>query len=122
LRRILLVDDETLLLEVLADILAEEGYEVRTATDGREALHALARDVPDLLVTDIMMPELSGWALLEQVRRQHPTLPVLLCSAVDPRLTGRTEHIAAHTGFLAKPFGLEAFLGCVSQLLECSAS
>ena len=75
MRRILIVDDEPLIREVLAEVLADEGYAVHSAADGQEALEAIAADLPDLVITDVMMPRLSGWDLLDRVRQQHPLLP-----------------------------------------------
>ena len=115
--RILIVDDEPAVLEVLASLLTDEGFTVRTAPDGRVALEMLADDLPDLLITDVMMPRLDGWTLLAAVREHTPTLPVIVISAVDRR---EARHwallITDHTVFLQKPFDVETLLATVEQL------
>jgi CheY-like chemotaxis protein len=116
-RRILIVDDEPALREILAAVLADEGYAVQTAADGRSALDLITTAPPDLVITDISMPRLDGWGLLAQIRQDDPTLPVLLISAICPTLTGRPAPAYDHTVFLAKPFDLEALLDLVTRLI-----
>jgi CheY-like chemotaxis protein len=116
-RRILIVDDEPALREILAAVLADEGYAVQTAADGRSALDLFAATPPDLVITDISMPRLDGWGLLAQIRQDDPTLPVLLISAIRPTRTGRPASAPDHTAFLAKPFDLEALLDLVTHLI-----
>jgi CheY-like chemotaxis protein len=118
-RRILIVDDEPALREILAAVLADEGYAVQTAADGRSALDLITTAPPDLVITDISMPRLDGWGLLVQIRQDDPTLPVLLISAIRPTFTG-TGHpapAADHTAFLAKPFDLAELLDLVTRLI-----
>jgi CheY-like chemotaxis protein len=114
-RRILIVDDEVFIREVLAEVLADEGYVVQTATDGRQALEAIAASRPDLVITDVMMPHLSGWQLLQEVRAQHPALPVILISAA-PESGAHREWLTDHTAFLAKPFALDDLFGLIMRL------
>jgi two-component system response regulator MprA len=121
-RRILVVDDEPLIREVLAEVFMDEGYAVDTAADSHEALAAIAAAPPDLLITDIMMPGLSGWDLLGRVRLQHPLLPILLISAGHRAVAGRSQYLADHTAFLAKPFAVDELLALVARLLGSPAS
>jgi CheY-like chemotaxis protein len=116
-RRILIVDDEPALREILAAVLADEGYAVQTAPDGRSALDLIAAAPPDLVITDISMPRLDGWGLLTQIRQDDPTLPVLLISAIRPTLTGCLAPATDQTAFLAKPFDLEDLLDFVTRLI-----
>jgi CheY-like chemotaxis protein len=116
-RQILVVDDEPNVREVVNDILGDAGYTVETASDGRAALELIARTPPDLVVTDVMMPRLDGWALLARVRERFPDLPVIVMSAVDPRDASRRPGVTAdHTVFLCKPFDLETVLAIVARL------
>jgi CheY-like chemotaxis protein len=121
MRRILIVDDEPLIREVLAEVLADEGYAVHSAADGQEAVEAVSVETPDLVITDVLMPRLSGWELLDRVRQHHPLLPVIVISAVGQR-AARPERLSDHTVFLAKPFALDDLLALVSRLTGNVAS
>ena len=77
---ILFVDDDPCMREVMAMILAEEGYEVTTAADGFDALAQLRSIVPDLLISDLQMPRMSGDEFLSVVRRRFPAIPVIAIS------------------------------------------
>lgn len=78
--RLLVVDDETSIREVTSAMLAEQGYEVMTAEDGQQALELLPQFRPDLVITDLRMPRLSGFELLEIMRERFPRLPVIAVS------------------------------------------
>ena len=115
--RILVVDDEPTVLDVLVTLLSDVGHAVQQAPDGWVALDMIADEVPDLLITDVMMPRLDGWALLASVRERTPTLPVIVISAVDrPEAREREFFMTDHTVFLRKPFGVEALLTLVDRL------
>ena len=115
--RILVVDDEPSLVDVLAALLTDEGHTVQTANDGRLALEVMADELPDLLITDVMMPRLDGWSLLASVRERSPALPVIVISAVDRRQAReRKIFMTDHTVFLRKPFDIDALLTLVERL------
>ena len=117
MRRILIVDDERSILDVLAILLTGEGYAAQTAPDGHIALELIAATRPDLLITDVMMPRLDGWTLLAAVREHTPTLPVIVMSAVDPK-AGRGDVLSVdHTIFLRKPFDIDTLLTSVDRLI-----
>ncbi|MGE5734164.1 MAG: response regulator [Acidobacteriota bacterium] len=78
--RILIADDDEKLLITLSALLSREGYEVRTARDGFEALSIMRDSVPDLLISDLAMPLMSGFELLSVVRRRFPSLTVIVFS------------------------------------------
>ncbi len=115
--RILVVDDEPSLVDVLAALLTDEGHTVQTANDGRLALEVMADELPDLLITDVMMPRLDGWSLLAAVRERSPALPVIVISAVDRRQARHWEFFRTdHTIFLRKPFDIDTLLTLVERL------
>ena len=121
--RILIVDDEPSVLDVLAALLADEGYTVQTAADGRVASALIAAEPPVLLITDVMMPRLNGWALLASVREQTPTLPVIVMSAVDRKTAMHHDVFTTdHTVFLRKPFDVETLLTTVERLIGAPPS
>ncbi len=80
--RILLVDDDPGLLEALADLLRNDGFLVTTARNGDEALRRLDAGWPDLLIIDLLMPKVDGWALAREVKARAD-LPIIVLSAID---------------------------------------
>ena len=79
--RVLIVDDNPLDLRVAAKLVESEGMETAFARNGREAIDQLSNDRPDLLLTDLDMPQVNGLELVREVRRSHPSLPVVLMTA-----------------------------------------
>jgi CheY-like chemotaxis protein len=78
--RLLIVDDEPSIRSSLANVLTEIGYGVRSAEDGLSALDELRKEVPDLLLTDLNMPGMSGFELLSEVRRHFPAIQTIAMS------------------------------------------
>lgn len=78
--RLLLVDDEPAIREVTSALLAWEGYDVSTAEDGVEAMGQLVEPLPDLVISDLRMPRMSGFELLTLVRERFPHVPVIAMS------------------------------------------
>lgn len=119
--RLLVVDDEPALRDALESSLAFEGYEVTTATDGYEALDAVERDRPDLVLLDIMMPRMDGLTAVRRMRSRGDTAPVLMLTARDAvgdRVTGLD---VGADDYLAKPFELDELLARVRALLRRNA-
>jgi two-component system, response regulator, stage 0 sporulation protein F len=81
MKRILVADDEMSIRLLYSEELREEGYEVFTASNGREALEVVQKEPLDLIILDIKMPEMNGIEVLRRIKEQHPNLPVLLSSA-----------------------------------------
>jgi DNA-binding response OmpR family regulator len=108
--RVLIVDDDPAVLELVADLLAGEGFAVSRAGDGVEALAAAERERPDLVVSDVWMPRLDGLGLAERLRGLG--VPVVLMSAVLERPP------AGGLPFVAKPFDLDALLAAVRWALD----
>ncbi|WP_373047735.1 response regulator transcription factor [Vulgatibacter sp.] len=112
-RRILVVEDDGSITEVLGDLLRSEGYRVETAEDGQAGLSAILRQPPDLLLLDVMMPRMSGPELLVQLRALGlDRFPVVLMSAAPP-----PDHVAlGAAAFVAKPFDLDEVVALVERL------
>src|SRR3972149_5953170 len=103
--KILVVDDTPRNVKLLADLLTVKGYNVVTAASGREGLASVDRDQPDLVLLDVVMPEMSGYEVCRAIRAQPATamLPVIMVTALDPgeeRVKGIEAGAAA---FLTKP-------------------
>ncbi len=120
LHRILLVEDDHALRDTLADILADEGFEVACASNGREALDKLGKGLlPDLIVLDLVMPVMDGWAFRD-AQRQRPDLagiPMVVLSASFPPDSPRIRALGAEA-VLAKPVGMDRLLHAVRGLAD----
>lgn len=110
---VLVVDDEIAIVDLVADMLEEEGHDVARAHDGRSALALLRSGLrPHVVVTDVMMPNIDGLVLYETIRSElGADIGVLLMSA------GRQIEVDdAHAAFLPKPFGISDLLSSVERL------
>jgi class 3 adenylate cyclase len=118
--RILVVDDQRANVEMLAGVLSARGYEVLTAGDGESALEQVRQGNPDLVVSDILMPQMDGYELCRRLRREPATtlLPVILLTSLDP-LQERVNGIdAGADDFLSKPVNWDELFARVRSLLR----
>ncbi len=113
--KILVVDDEAAIRNLLDDLLGDEGYVVYTASNGRAALEMVQQERPDLILMDVMMPELDGLETLKALRavEDSAVVPVILMSAA----AYLTPDSADGMTFISKPFNLDHVLGVVSHML-----
>jgi DNA-binding NarL/FixJ family response regulator len=119
-KRLLLIDDDPNLILLVKDYLEFRGFEVDTAENGREALEKLSQDLPDMIICDIMMPEMDGYALVEQVRQDTRTswIPILFLSAKgqsNDRIKGL--NMGADV-YMVKPFEPEELVAQVESSLK----
>jgi class 3 adenylate cyclase len=118
--KILVVDDTPKNVKLLADLLAVKGYGVVTAGSGKEALAKLEAERPDLVLLDVVMPEMSGYEVCEKIR-DNPAmrlLPVIMVTALDPAEERVKGLDAGADDFLAKPINRQELLARVSSLLR----
>lgn len=116
---VLAVDDSLTMRELLRAALSDAGYAVTLASDGREALARLAEAAPDLILTDLNMPRLDGFGLIEAVRagQQAAHVPILvLTTETGQDLKDRARRIGA-TGWLGKPFDDAALVATIRRVL-----
>lgn len=116
--RILIVEDETLMREVLRDCLCGKGYRVLEAVDGEQGLKVAISQKPDLILLDIMMPKVDGFSLCQALRRSNNWVPILLLTAkseVQDRIRGLD---GGADDYLTKPFNREELLARVGALLR----
>lgn len=118
--KILVVDDETVLLETIAYNLEQAGYQVTTAADGATALEAARREKPDLIILDLMLPVIDGLEVCRQLRREGDMAQTLILM-----LTAKSEEIDKVVGlevgaddYVTKPFGRHELLARVRALLR----
>jgi CheY-like chemotaxis protein len=117
MREILIVDDHDDLRETMANLLSANGFRVRTASNGQEALAQLRASAPDLLITDVMMPNMDGWELREAMTDQVELskLPVIVISALEPH--GALLEALRPAVAMRKPFALDRLLRHVRALV-----
>lgn len=118
---ILLVEDEENLQEALKLNLELEDYEVTSVYDGAEALKAVQQEHFDLMILDVMLPELDGISVCENIRLQNNDIPILMLSAKNSSADRVLGLKKGADDYLTKPFNLEELLLRVSKLLEKSS-
>jgi CheY-like chemotaxis protein len=120
-KAILVVDDEPAILDMIAELLGYEGYEVVTTSQGSAALARAKANPPALILLDLMMPGMSGWQVIDALKAspQTRTIPVVVLSARrDLPATAKELGIES---FLAKPFDIDELIGIVRQYADSSA-
>ncbi|KUI35677.1 two-component system response regulator [Mycobacterium sp. IS-1496] len=116
--RVLVVDDEPVLAELVSMALRYEGWDIATAGDGATAIALARENAPDVVVLDVMLPDMSGLDVLARLREQIPGLPLLLLTAkdsVEDRIAGLT---AGGDDYVTKPFSLEEVVLRLRALLR----
>ena len=118
--RILVVDDEDFIINLLTSGLTEYGFDVTTARSGFEALQKVDQEKPSLIISDIMMPKLSGLDLLKALKNNPKTraIPFILVSAVDKTDTIVEGLDLGADDYITKPFKMNEIVGKVRHLLK----
>ena len=122
-KRILLVDDEPLTLQMLTDILRASGFETLTAHDGAEGLARARAERPDLLILDVMMPKLDGFKVARLLKsdRNYRHIPIIVLTARAGAADSELSRQAGADCHLMKPIDPEALLTHVKRLLETAS-
>jgi DNA-binding response OmpR family regulator len=118
MQRILIIEDEAPMRTALADLLAAEGYRALAAADGARGLERALAEKPDLILLDVMMPKLDGFAVCAELRRLANAVPVLMLTAkgqIEDRVNGLD---AGADDYLIKPFSTDELLARVRALLR----
>jgi two-component system OmpR family response regulator len=120
-QRLLVVDDEPNIVELLSTSLRFAGFEVATAMNGHEALETARTFHPDLLVLDVMMPDISGFGVVKRLRASGSTVPVVFLTARD----GTEDRISGLTlggdDYVTKPFSLDEVVARIRAVLRRTA-
>ena len=122
MKKILIVDDDLTLRRVLRNSLEQRGYQVISVDSGKEALIKFAEDIPDIIVSDVSMPEMDGFEFCRQLRSQPSgkLIPFIFLSAkneLEDRIQG---HIIGADSYLTKPFEMKELLANIEALIERS--
>lgn len=118
-KKILVVDDELDVLEVVRARLVANSYEVITAQDGVEALRICSSQIPDLIILDIMMPRMDGFTTLKEIRKNPAIkdIPVILLSVKEKNKMEDLFHFQDISAYIEKPFDPAVFLKKIRQAL-----
>ena len=117
-KQVLLAEDEPNIVESLTFLLEREGFEVRVEMDGRNALNAALNERPQLLILDVMLPEMDGYEILRQLRadQRGRDLPVLMLTAKGQREDRETALECGADLFITKPFANSDLINAVKEL------
>jgi DNA-binding response OmpR family regulator len=105
--KILIVDDEEMSIKLIEMQLLKDNHQILTSTDGREAVHIIKNELPDLVISDIMMPFMSGLELLEIIKAENKKIPVILVSALDDVEVVQTAIGMGADDFIIKPVKMD---------------
>ena len=116
--RILIVDDDAEIAESIRVALESRGYSVRVARDGNQGLAMAERELPDLMILDMMMPKRSGFLVLEMLRRSLPDpLPVIMITANEGNRHKEYAEMLSVSDYIRKPFAMDKLLDSVTAAL-----
>ena len=121
--KILVVDDDILVLEALEELLKSAGYEVRVATRGQEALEILERERFDLLILDVVMPKMTGFDVCCEVRKRDDTMSTVKIIMLTAKTDARSDEIREECGcdlYLTKPIDPDKLMELIRNTLEDS--
>jgi PAS domain S-box-containing protein len=116
--RVLVIDDEPEIAELLQDILTSEGHTVKTAMNGSDGVKLAALSEYDMVITDLGMPDLSGWEVARRIREAVPTLPVVLVTGWAASIDDDEVRRAGIAEVVQKPFDIEAVLEVTARVLS----
>ena len=117
-RRVLVVDDDPTILESVADALAEDGITVTVAEGGVRALAVLQSAVPDVVLSDVRMPDIDGLTLLREIKAKHPDSDVVMMTAFDDMATVVSSMRAGAVEFLVKPLDLTQLRTAIRRVFD----
>jgi two-component system response regulator VicR len=121
LRRVVVIEDDPAMIQLIALILENHGFEVISATGGPEGLEAIAREKPDLVLLDLMMPGMSGWDVYQQMKADEymETVPVIVVTAKARNIDKTLGlYIAKVQDYITKPFGPAELLNSIARVLD----
>ena len=123
-KKILLVDDEPDLVQLVSLRLQAAGYEVATAYDGQEALDQVKKEIPDLIILDLMLPKMDGYKVCRLLKfdERYKKIPVLIFTARAQEEDIRLAMECGADSYLTKPFDAQVLLSKIQELLSARAA
>ncbi|NOT03218.1 MAG: response regulator [Anaerolineales bacterium] len=124
-KRILCIEDEPEMIDLIRLILGRRGYEVHGATGGVEGARLVRELLPDLVLLDLMMPDMDGWEVYQQMKADQTTrnIPVIVVTAKAQNIDKVLGlHIAKVDDYIAKPFGPQELMDSVERILGQKAT
>ena len=115
---ILIVDDEPALLELTSEILSEHGYNIHCAANAKQALDILEHETIDLMVSDVIMPDMDGYQLVTRVQEKYPAVKIQLASGFSDNRNLQSLDESLHRNMLHKPYGSNQLLQKLRELLD----
>ena len=119
--KILFVEDETDLSLIVSDVLKDQGYEVKLATDGIECLDILKTGIPDLIIADVMMPRMDGFTMVKEIRKISTLIPIIFLTAKSSIDDLEEGFASGANDYLRKPFELRELIIRIKALLSRNA-
>jgi DNA-binding response OmpR family regulator len=120
--KVLIVDDEEMAIKMVELQMRADGYEVYTSNDGREAVELIKEHEPDLVISDIMMPFMSGLELLELIKAEKKKIPVILISALDDVEVIQTAIGMGADDFVIKPVNMDELSLRIQRVMANSSN
>ena len=116
--KILIAEDDKELRKLFAHVLSKHGYTVREVSDGKEALEAIDGELFDLMISDVMMPEVDGYTLVRSLREAGSTIPILMITAKDAFEDMRQGFLSGTDDYMVKPINVNEMVMRVQALLR----
>lgn len=118
-QKILVIDDEPIIIKALSRAFEKENFQVLTAQDGQKGLQSIIHHHPDLILLDIMMPNLTGLEVLEKVKKRGITIPIILMTAYGDANTEKRAKELNVAAYITKPFNnIDDIISLVKQTLS----
>jgi len=119
MRKIMLVDDEEQLVSIMASVLQDEGFSVKKMLSAEEALVEYVSYSPDLVISDVKMDSMDGFAMFERVKalQREKSVPFIFLTGLDDRLGQQRANSLGATAYVSKPFDVDELVGMVKKLV-----
>jgi two-component system response regulator VicR len=120
-KRILCIEDEPEMIDLIRLILSRRGFEVRGASGGKQGLEIIRKELPDLVLLDLMMPDMDGWEVYQQMKADERTkhIPVIVVTAKAQNIDKVLGlHIAKVDDYIPKPFSPQELVNSIDKILD----